>query len=175
MYLINSKLASSNLCGGHNKSLSCSDYILSSLLPASFPLTYLQTWTYNVSVGVNYLPVDGAFISTPLIFNKGNLVLVSLLDDDVKLLMTNKSRSIDFTYDTQNSRLIKGFYNLTFCFKTLTKRQYNFVSGTFQSLKFMSIGMRSFQSQFIDKYMDVAYVKTSNIYVVLCKRICFFY
>ena len=123
-----------------------------------------------MSVGANYLPVDSAFISTPLIFNKGNLVLVTLLDDNVKLLMTNGSGSIDFTYDTQNSRLIEGFYNSTFCFKTLTKRQYNFVNGTFQTKLFMTVGMRSFKFQFIDKYMDEIYKEMTNIYVVKCKE-----
>ncbi len=163
-------MASSNLCGGRNNPLSCSDYFLSSHFSASFPLTYLQTWTYNVSVGVNYLPVDSPFISTPLIFNQGNLVLVTLLDDNVKLLMTNESSSIDFTYDTQRSRLIEGFYNFTFCFKTLTKRQYNFVSGKFQTKPFMTVGTRSFKFQFIDKYMNEIHKEMTNIYVVKSKK-----
>ena len=128
-----------------------------------------------MSSGVNYLQADTTSLDTPLIFNKGNLVLVTLLDINVQIMMTNESGSIDYMYDMDSGRLTEGFYNFTLCFKTLTKRQYNFVSGTFQSQKLMSIGMRSFQSQFIDKYMDVAYVKTSNIYVVLCKRNYFFY
>jgi len=171
-------LASSPLCGGRLNTLSCATYIPANISAVStlngLPLTYLNSWSFDVYEGVNNLTLMNNKNETNTKFSQGTLVLLTLFDESgvqIKFTSNNKSYSNDlllYDYDTNRvSRPPKTTIdslkssNYTICMRTLTKRQYYIVNGSFQSKEFMSSGMRQFTATFWNQANDTLVNKES--------------
>ncbi len=174
-------MASSPLCGGRLNTLSCSAYIPANIAavsaPNGLPLTYLNSWSFDVYEGVNNLRLVDNKNETNTKFSQGTLVLLTLFHESgvqIKFMNNNKSYSNDrilYDYDTNRvSRLdsLKSS-NYTICMRTLTKRQYYIVTGSFQSINFTSSGMRTFTASFLNSVYNTV-VKNEILQVNVVDR-----
>ncbi len=179
-------MASSPLCGGRLNTLSCTTYIPENIAAVSalngFPLTYLNSWSFEVYEGVNNLTLVDNKNETNTKFSQGTLVLLTLFDDSgvqIKFMNNNYSNLNDLLpYDYETNRVSRldslKSSNYTICMRTLTKRQYYIVTGSFQSINFMSSGTRMFTATFWNQANGTLVNKESfQISVIDRKRLLF--
>ena len=103
-------MASSPLCGGRLNTLSCSAYIPANIAAVSalngFPLTFLNSWSFDVYEGVNNLRLVDNNSQANIKYSQGTLVLLTLFGDSgvqIKFTNNNKSNLNDlllYDYDT---------------------------------------------------------------------------
>jgi hypothetical protein len=180
-------LALSPLCGGRLNTLSCTTYIPANIAavsaPNAFPLTYLNSWSFDVYEGVNNLTlVDNNNNETNTKFSQGTLVLLTLFDESgvqIKFTINNNSNLNDLLlYENDTNHVSRPpktttdslkLSNFTICMRTLTKRQYYIVKGSFQSTNFTSSGMRMFTASFLNSVYNTV-VKNEILQVNVVDR-----
>ncbi len=92
------------------------------------------------------------------------MILLTLLDGNVKIRMTSVSANYDYVYDNGTITKISGNYALRV--KALTTRYYYVTQGIFQSKQFTNVsGIRSLVVNFFDRFNN-KYINATATYVI---------
>ena len=155
-------MVSSNLCGsGILGSSTCSNFF-SLYQPLSLNLSYLSpSWTFNLVQGINNLSIN-----SNVTYGPGTMILLTLLDGNVKIRMTKVSANNDYVYENQTVNKISGSAKYALRVKALTTRYYYVTQGIFQSKKFSNVsGVRTLVVSFYDRFNN-QYPNATAQYVI---------
>ena len=145
------------MCGsGYPGTPACSSYLSGASLPATFNLiNSAYTWTFTLVPGLNNLTISSPTTS----FDIGSMLLLKLLDTNVKIKMVPVGLHADFVYNAGVVQSMNAqntlFYRL--CVKVITTRYiYVVTNGVFQTLPFSNYsGNRTLSLNFYDKYQNL--------------------